>query len=368
MLNRKLQERVAQLEARCRELEERVRELVPRADFGAQVDQALRDLGRRSLVGQPQMNYFNERFRTFELAARNVKQLGYELGRRLASVRLSQHGVPSLVSTTELTSSLCKQQDIESAWFAYWCHEMKTAPIYHRKIWELAYICQMLWSSGKLKPGSSGLGFGCGREVLPSVFAKRGVSILATDLEPSREETAGWSASNEYAGSAEGLRYREICPEETLLQAITFRPVDMNALPADLEDRFDFCWSSCALEHLGSLKKGTAFIENSLKTLKRGGVAVHTTEFNLSDGETIDNWITVLYQRRHIEELVARLTDKGYRVAPLDFSAGENVLDGYVDIPPWSDEGIHIGPSTAHLKLSVDGFACTSLGLVIERL
>ena len=52
------------------------------------------------------------------------------------------------------------------------------ARVYHRKLWELVYIAQALWSAGKLASGSRGLGFGCGKESLPSLFAKYGATIL----------------------------------------------------------------------------------------------------------------------------------------------------------------------------------------------
>ncbi|MBV5337004.1 MAG: hypothetical protein J0653_03215, partial [Deltaproteobacteria bacterium] len=71
----------------------------------------------------------------------------------------------------------------------------------------------------------------------------------------------------------------------------------------------DFCWSSCSLEHLGSIKAGLDFIKASLKTLKVGGVAVHTTEYNVSSDEaTIDNNPTlVLFRRCDIQGLVEEL-------------------------------------------------------------
>ena len=41
------------------------------------------------------------------------------------------------------------------------------------------------------------------------------------------------------------------------------------------------------IDRIGSIELGLQFIENSMATLRPGGVAVHTTEFNLEDGETI---------------------------------------------------------------------------------
>ncbi len=79
----------------------------------------------------------------------------------------------------------------------------------------------------------------------------------------------------------------------------------MNDIPGDLEG-FDFNWSSCSFEHLGSIEKGINFLMNQLKTLKPGGWAVHTTEFNVSsDDKTIESGDTVVYRKKDIEKAVA---------------------------------------------------------------
>jgi hypothetical protein len=41
-------------------------------------------------------------------------------------------------------------------------------------------------------------------------------------------------------------------------------------------------------------------------------------------------------------------------------------LDGFVDIPPWSNEAVRSLDPGAHLKLCVDGFPCTSVGMIIR--
>jgi len=320
---------------------------------------ALRALGQRTIGPHPNINYFNERLRDYELAILNIKQMGYEIGRRLAKERLGkQINNPPPVTPA---SKLCTQADVESDWFCYWSAQLRVPPYYHRKLWEFCYIAQVLWRGGKLGPGQRGLAFGAGEEPLPSLFAKLGCSVLATDLSVEAAKSAGWIDGSQHASNLEKLLRRDICPDPAALARIEHRFVDMNAIPVDLDGGFDFCWSACALEHIGSIEKGLSFIENSLRTLKPGGIAVHTTEFNLEDGDTIDNWPTVLFQRRHIEMLVERLTAAGHTVAPLDFSEGNGVLDGFVDIPPW------LPRSDAVLKLSVDGFRCTSVGIIITR-
>jgi hypothetical protein len=72
---------------------------------------------------------------------------------------------------------------------------------------------------------------------------------------------------------------------------------DMRSDLAHLRD-FDFCWSSCSPVHLGLIRAGLDFIHNSIATLKVGGVAVHTTEYNVSSNEaTIEYPNLVLFRR-----------------------------------------------------------------------
>jgi hypothetical protein len=262
------------------------------------------------------------------------------------------------------TSHLCVQSDIESDWFAFWCHEMQIEPAYHRKHWEFCFVAQALFNSGLLRPGSVGIGFGCGSEPLPSLFAKYGVHIVATDQDPATATQEGWVTSNEHATDLKKLRRSGICPDADKLDEIELQYLDMNDLPPGIGGRFDFCWSACAVEHLGSIEKGLSFVENSVATLKPGGVAAHTLEFNVGeDEETIDNWSTVLFQKRHVEKLVERLTARGHQIAPLDFSVGTGFLDHYIDLPPWN-MSMSDAP-VAHLRLSLDGFVCTSFGLIV---
>ncbi|MBV8302888.1 MAG: hypothetical protein JOZ04_01660 [Acidimicrobiia bacterium] len=134
----------------------------------------------------------------------------------------------------------------------------------------------------------------------------------------------------------------------------------MTDVPDDLRG-FDFCWSLCAMEHLGSLEAGLHFVERSLDCLRPGGVAVHTTELNLSsDVSTLDGGTTVLYRKRDLESLVAQLEAGGHKVAPLDLDPGDGVLDAYVDGPPWID-----WPGRPVLRVDVEGFVTTSFALVI---
>jgi SAM-dependent methyltransferase len=294
----------------------------------------------------------------------DIKNLGYELGRRLAEEKLAPR--PIRVDRSQLRSKLCTQDDFDTDWLVFWCNELRTAPFYHRKIWELCYVAQVLFADGLLSAGRHGLGFGCGEEPLPSLFAKYSARVTATDLDPDRPEAVAWRMTAQHAAAVEAVRRADICPDRELLEQIEFTPVDMNAIPPEFERQFDFCWSTCALEHLGTLANGLAFIENSVKTLKPHGLAVHTTEFTLNDGETIDNHPIVLYQRQHFEELASRLRANGHEVVDFDFNPGSGVMDRFIDLPPFRDNAL-IGPQHyAHLKLLFDRHTCTSIGIIIR--
>ena len=133
----------------------------------------------------------------------------------------------------------------------------------------------------------------------------------------------------------------------------------MNAISSDLES-FDFCWSACAFEHLGSIELGLQFVENSLATLRPGGWAIHTTELNVaSNSDTIDNETTVLFRRRDFEMLARRLSALGHVVAPFDFGMGSQPMERYIDVPPYRQE--------PHLVLALKGYATTSFGLIVQK-
>ena len=304
-----------------------------------------------------------------EPLAFNIKQMGYALARQLADA-LPPRG-PTEARRVDLPSSLSTQTAIESDWVAHWCNELKVPVVYHRKIWELAFVLQSIHDRGHIRPGARGLGFGCGTEALPSYFAAHDVSILATDQAPQSAERAGWVHTGQHTTALEQCFMPHLVDRAHFDRNVAMRFVDMNDIPDDLID-FDFCWSICALEHLGSIELGLRFIENSMATLKPGGLAVHTTEYNIRpDGPTVDNWPSVAFQRRHLEDVAERLRRDGHEVAPFDFDLGDGPLDHFVDLPPHVHElpeelARWLGPP-AHLKVALDSMIVTCVGLVIRK-
>lgn len=256
-------------------------------------------------------------------------------------------------------SELCKAKDTHTEWYRRWCSEIKEEPRFHRKQWEFAYILQALWERGCIGKGKKGLVFAVGMEPLPSLFANYGCDILATDIFPEKGIELGWTNANQLCFGMESLNTRCLCDQKSLEEHVAYRPVDMNHIPADLKN-FDFNWSSCSFEHLGSIEKGIGFLMNQLKTLKPGGWAVHTTEYNVSsDDHTLQTGGTVVFRKKDIEKAVAELRNKGHFVEKLDFSLGEEPEDSQVDFIPHNQK--------IHIKLQLDKYVVTSIGLIIRK-
>lgn len=256
-------------------------------------------------------------------------------------------------------SVVCRQESFDAPYFAYWTARLGEGLRYHRKLWEFVFLCQAFWERGVLREGARGLGFGVGIEPLSAYFASQECRIVATDMNPAAAVDSGWADTNQHAASREALRRAVVCPDSLFDRNVEFREVDMNHIPANLGD-FDFCWSACALEHLGSIEKGLAFIENSVNCLKPGGWAIHTTEFNLSsDDQTVDHLETVLFRKRDLLRLAARLRAQGHYVADFDFDPGSLPIDDYIDLPPYREH--------PHLKVALMGYSATSIGIIVQR-
>ena len=299
-----------------------------------------------------------------------VKVLGAEMAQRFYAAGLAGPAAPVPAGPTHVgvTSRSCRQADIEHDWLRHWAGLIGTPPVYHRKLWEDCFILQAAWEAGMLAPGRRALGFAVGREALPAILAAHGVAVVATDLDAGDARARDWIETGQHGTAAEGLHRPALQSRAEFDALVRFRQADMARLPAELQQGgFDLVWSACAMEHLGSLDRGLAFVESAMRCLKPGGIAVHTTEFNLdARGGTLGRGSTVLYQRRHLEALAQRLAAAGHRMLPLDDGHGDGMLDRFVDLPPQEHEAPPLGAIfPPHLRLSVRGFPVTSAGIVV---
>jgi SAM-dependent methyltransferase len=235
---------------------------------------------------------------------------------------------------------------------------------YNRKVWEWAFILQSIEDTGLLGEGRTAVGFGVGNEPMPAVLAAHGIEVLATDQ--GWESGSEWATTNELMGAdLSGLSRPHIVDDACLAELVRLREVDMNAVPADI-GQFDIVWSSCVIEHLGTPQRGMDFVLESCKLLRPGGVAVHTTELELTpQSETRDYGHCAVYRIGDLEDLARRIPEVG----------GEATFNFAVSMDRFEDRWISVihtghgrdlvdGP---HLKLAIGDSVSTSFGILIRK-
>lgn len=271
-----------------------------------------------------------------------------------------------------IVSKCCCQVDFEQEYFKRIVSEigMDYCCKFHRKVWEFVYIIHVLEENGMLTEGKKGLGFAVGEEPLPSYFASKGVEVLATDLSMESETASTWIESGQNAaGDVSRLFRSNIVTKSKFDENVTYMDLDMNHIPDDI-GKFDFCWSSCAIEHVGGLELSKQFLKNMIKILKPGGIAVHTTEFNLwSNDETIENGFNVIYRRKDFEEIQKWMNDNKCEMV-LSFKRTQKEADTYLPLPPYVALPLYPGldhDRRNHLNLILDNFVSTSYGLIIKK-
>lgn len=258
-----------------------------------------------------------------------------------------------------LISCICNQKQLASKTFQDWAVLLGEAPMHmHRKIWEWSFIVEAFQERGLLKKGIHGLGFAVGEEPLASLFCSKGCKITATDLFLGAAQDTGWVDTGQHATGLSKLNERKLCDPKVLEQNCDFRYVDMNHIPDDL-GQFDFLWSACALEHLGSITLGEQYIYNAMKCLKPAGTAVHTTEYNFSSNEeTVEQGGTVLFRQKDIRRIVKTLRSEGHEIE-IDYASGTMPLDNFIDVAPYKQN--------PHLKLELASYTITSIALIIKK-
>jgi 2-polyprenyl-3-methyl-5-hydroxy-6-metoxy-1,4-benzoquinol methylase len=262
---------------------------------------------------------------------------------------------------TMLSSSICKYTDFNTPWFNKWKEELKLPDFPARKYWEYAAIIEVLNARGKLREGMKGIGFAVGSEPLASLMASKGVNILASDLA-IEEQIQDWSAWGQHATSLDAIYKPEIVSREEFERLVSFRPINMAYLNEIPEESYDFAWSSCAFEHIGNLEDGLKFVVDAMRLVKPGGIAVHTTEINLSSNhETLSDGGLCIYRKRDIEQLDRRLRIHRCGIENVDWNAGCEIEDLNFDTPPYFSSG------KPHIKLELEGFITTSILLVVRK-
>jgi SAM-dependent methyltransferase len=306
-----------------------------------------------------------------ELQAR-ARQADY-----LHRVDVAEHNRLSAPTTfTSLDSRAASAAECDDPTYLAWWRSMMDIPAdytytpedegvgpYNRKVWEWGLIAEAVSSCGLMSAGHSALGFGVGNEPLPALFAGRGMTVLATDQSLSTADQ--WAVSGQLLQGLHGLCRPHLVADVDLARLVGTREVDMNEIPADI-GMFDVVWSSCAIEHLGSPRRGLDFVLETCELLKPGGIAVHTTELELTPkAETADYGHCAVYRIEDLQDLEKRVRDAGYDVRLNFHVAMETPADRWISLlGTFTEKAL---PEPAHLKLVIGDSVSTSYGLIIRK-
>jgi hypothetical protein len=173
---------------------------------------------------------------------------------------------------------------------------------------------------------------------------------------PTRGESTG-----QHAASVEALFMENLVPREAFDAHVRFRPLDMRRFGELEGQRFHFLWSSCAIEHLGSLADGLDFVEQSMallepaasRSIRPSSTCRPTTRRSRSDptsptaaaisnGSPIGSGVRPAAWRRSIS----------MRHAPIRSRVRLSAIHEH---------------GRRHLKLLLGDFVCTSMLLVVHK-
>jgi SAM-dependent methyltransferase len=188
-------------------------------------------------------------------------------------------------------------------------NEFREIPRFHRKQWESAMIFLALRQQGFLDTDKVGLAMGAGRELLLYVLVPHVKRLVATDLyDPGTVwETAKTNDPDKFIKADKAFEI-----DDSKLMGLH---MDMRQLEFE-DNSFDFCYSNCAIEHIGEDHDFRQHLREVHRVLKNGGLYVCTTEFSYGD-ETIKNPGSYIFSHYFLSELFA----EGDLVCEGDFSA-----------------------------------------------
>jgi len=168
---------------------------------------------------------------------------------------------------------------------------------FHRKQWEFAMILLALRRRGALRPDAVGLSMGAGKERLLYAVAHHVRQVVATDLYDLHAE---WETAHTQDPDRYVKEDKPFPVDDAKLRGLR---MDMRSL--DFEDgTFDFCYSSCAIEHIGGREDFLKHLAEAYRVLKDGGVYALTTELHYGP-ETIEHPHNYYFSAGYLGDLLA---------------------------------------------------------------
>jgi SAM-dependent methyltransferase len=223
----------------------------------------------------------------------------------------------------------------------------QTLPMYpfgyeHRKVWEYAHVLLGLDRLGVLRPDAFVLSIGAGHEEPLYDLTNRVRWVFATDIYGEGDFRDGIAPSSMLIDPGRYAR----CPYNRNRLVVQH----MSALDLRFEpDTFDVVYSFSTIEHVGTMKEMSQVFAEIHRVLKRGGVAVITTECVVNAAPQLECEGLYLFHRDTIcgfDGLVPglRLTE------PVDFSISARTVaspPSLVELVEIWKKGRNIYPLTA---------------------
>jgi len=196
------------------------------------------------------------------------------------------------------TSKICDAADwFDSEIKSIIENELKETARFHRKQWEFAMIFLTLQKFGLLNQEKIGLSLGGGNERVLYSIAKHIQKLFVTDLY---DDSTSWDCARTNDPD-EFIKVSKPFPiDDHKIQALK---MDMRFLDFD-DNSFDFCYSSCAIEHIGEHKDFLQHFNEVNRVLKEGGIYVLTTELQFGD-RTICDENNFVFSKDYISDLIS---------------------------------------------------------------
>lgn len=266
----------------------------------------------------------------------------------------------------------CIANDFSEKWYKKWAAVYGFPPGSHAKFWEMAAISEFLDKKKLLRSGVVGLGMGVGGESLVAAFASRGVTVVATDQDPEKDEARKWD-NGQLANGKEDLFYEQIVNRDVFEENVTYQSYDMNKTESRFYDKFDFIWHNCVVGHLGSMDRSINHLKKSAKYLKDDGWLVFTTELNISSFEqTIsDKSDTIIWRLDDVTNMFEELAAVGLATEGLNARMGASHEDrrinyNYKQTMQSAMEAL-ANPLYSELKIPFSNFAITQILLCFQK-
>ena len=223
---------------------------------------------------------------------------------------------PTLIDpVTQVATGEQLREPVAGGWLSRLRPKGTSGPEHWRKL----YTLQALRRYGMLEEGALGLGFERTPSGMPAALAALGTRIVAAfPTVPGAQPKAARLKAD--------LADRAPCSKTVFEANVSARVTSWRRIADDLVN-FDFLWSSRANEVLYSVADAVQFVEDSMRCLRPGGIAVHTFSYDLApSGRKIPSTDRIMLQQGDVERIALLLVSRGHEVAQFKIDASDPIL------------------------------------------